>query len=150
MKTADGDFKDVKDQPMFAITTERVTSKMPQDWMPAIRGVYNQVVAHEDELRSAVQARKGRFSMPLKYFNNAVTYCKVDSEEPSECFDKVRALIEAVDELGQHGVFTPDLHGENWGMRGDQPVVLDFGVSQGEDGLPIDLAGRPRRHRRRR
>jgi hypothetical protein len=150
VKNVAGDFEEVDDQPMFAITTERVTSKVPTDWLPAIRGVYNQVVAHEDALRADVQARKAKFSVPLKYFNNAVTYCKVDNEEPNECFEKVRALIEAVDELGQHGVFTPDLHGENWGMRGDRPVILDFGVSYGEDAPAIDLAGRPRRQRRRR
>jgi tRNA A-37 threonylcarbamoyl transferase component Bud32 len=118
--------------------------------LPAVRGVYNQVQAHGDELRGDVRRQKGRFSVPLKYFNNALTYCTVESKDSSDCFEQVKALVEAVDELGQNGVFTADLHANNWGMRGDQPVILDFGVSAdpNEEKLPIDLAGRLRRRRR--
>jgi hypothetical protein len=149
VKNEGGAFEFLDNQPVFAITTERVTPNMPKDWLPAIRGVYNQVQAHEAELLSEVQSRKERFTVPLKYFNGAITYCRVESKNPDECYEKVKTLIEAVDELGQHGVFTPDLHAKNWGMRGDQPVILDFGVSRGDDSLPIDLAKAPQRRRRR-
>lgn len=147
VRQKDGVFVNKVDQPVYAITTERVRA-LPRGWSTATNVLMFELESAQAEIRRAIRDEGEHFSLPTKVVTTAIDRCMQFGGE--DCRSRVLELSRAVDELGQHGVFTTDLHSGNWGMRGDQPVILDFGVSQGDDNLPIDLAGRPRRRRKAR
>lgn len=132
--------------PIYAIVTERVTPRLPDDWLAASGSLYREIEIAQDEIWKAIQTEGEYFSLPVSVVVDATDRCLAQGGE--DCRERVLELSRVIDELGQSGVFTADLHPNNWGMRGDQPVILDFGMSQGADALPIDLAGRRRPRRR--
>jgi len=89
------------------------------------------------------------FDLGPRIRDRAVVSCLNGGFADGAC-DIVPELIEAVEEVGKAGVFTPDLHSDNWGERPDGFTILDFGVSKLDPDLPRTvnrLAGMRRRRR---
>lgn len=54
---------------------------------------------------------------------------KRHSADAKICRSHLRQMINAIDESVHAGILTLDLHAGNWGMRGKDHVILDFGHS---------------------
>jgi hypothetical protein len=130
--------------PIFGIVTERV-DPLPTKWYDAVGGVVGVIDDYAVDIEEDLK-KTGKIGN--RYRERMQKACSKWGNAPA-CETQIPVLVEAVEELYENGVFSQDLHPGNWGVRGERPVVLDFGVSatQGEP-LPIDLAGRVRRRRK--
>lgn len=76
---------------------------------------------------------------------------KATASDAEECRSHLKQMVTAVDEAIHAGLITQDLHRGNWGMRGNDRVILDFGHSTKFHKVvpPIGLAGLRRSRKKR-
>ena len=123
-------------RPVFAVVTERVDPVVSSEWRTAM-DVLGRVVHDNRERLSAAKGGAG-FSIPFDVVGSAEDQCA-----GSGCRDRVRELVSALNEAGRAGIILTDVYAKNWGMRGERPVVLDFGISKQERRKKIRLAKAP-------
>lgn len=133
------DQKSDRREAIYAIKTERV-QPLDKAWIDPVFGVVVVIDQNTKDIKEDLE-KKGKIALRHRDLMR-----KTCEKYGADCASKVPVIVEAVEELYANGVFSEDLHAGNWGMRGDQPVVLDFGVSVSPVELQqIDLAGRLRR-----
>lgn len=139
---------------VYGIVSERlgpVGNKVERDAIDAIDGFIGRESYARKRAGNPIVPGKG-FDLGPDFTDRAVLYCQNGGFYEGAC-DIVPDLVEAVEEVGRAGVFSVDLHSDNWGQKPDGTLaILDFGVSRIDPDQPRDvpdLAGMKRRRRRR-
>ena len=147
------DFKDKTKQPVFALITERVSTRLSRPNANAVSAMWASMGKQRKDIAKVD---------PLQFqladwvdFDDAVKKCAWNmggaSDAVSLCRPAMNDVFNAVNEQARNGVIPLDLHNGNWGQRPDgSPVILDFGVSSAPGKTPrIDLAKAPKNRFRR-